>query len=671
MLPKSSSVHVALSRFQTPLIELIKPLSQQSLSSSNKLGIHSFSINSELIPLQKSFFTSFSSNNQQIFIKDSVDNQYTIFKQRFSEIFYFISLDSLKLPYLFAKAEPNVESLNENIIDENFESSNNFMSFGVDKLNNNKLYKTDTPRRKNNEIPIINNDSNNGILGFKFPFQFLFVSANQVNDLEKEELKTKRSPVDISNGGEQIERKRINLQTAPVSIFSVNRDTTNVFKPSAIQTRSTHSISGNLMSSKPINDDKIKDDVNNEIHSDNIIKISTRSFISDIKSVFGIKSTEISDTELIEIENITTTSSTLDTINVISEKSKFVTHKSNKKENVGKKIKDDTSDKKVRTNLAEKEADVAWLERHDTPSIFDLFDNSSTERPRKSYVFGYGSSALPKKSNLKTIYGDSQYLSGQAGEDAFFVRSDALGVADGVGGWASIKGANPALYSRKLMHYVAAELERLENISSVDYSPDEDKGVEPKELIRKSYVQTTIDAKTENFLGSTTALIAVLRGDELRIANLGDCGLMIIRNMEAVFRTEEQQHSFNFPFQLGTGSRDSPKDAQEFNVKIEEGDIVILGTDGMFDNVFDEDVVAIVQSYLRSVGGQPNSLEPQQLTDALLRRAREVAEDTRYASCPFQSRAIDEGVYYQGGKMDDITVVVGIVKMDEDSPDRR
>ncbi|KAJ3046588.1 hypothetical protein HK102_013129, partial [Quaeritorhiza haematococci] len=54
-------------------------------------------------------------------------------------------------------------------------------------------------------------------------------------------------------------------------------------------------------------------------------------------------------------------------------------------------------------------------------------------------------------------------------------------------------------------------------------------------------------------------------------------------------------------------------------------------------------------------------IDPQRIADALLRRAREVAEDSRYSTSPFQTRAIQEGLYYQGGKLDDVTVLAGVV----------
>lgn len=113
-------------------------------------------------------------------------------------------------------------------------------------------------------------------------------------------------------------------------------------------------------------------------------------------------------------------------------------------------------------------------------------------------------------------------------------------------------------------------------------------------------------------LGSATCLLAVLDDEKLRIANLGDCALVVVRKGQIVFRTEEMQHGvstrsrysdlsptaeadivrpsgwgqFNFPLQLGTSSKDEPmKDAQLFSVDVEKGDIVVMGSDGLSDNL--------------------------------------------------------------------------------------
>lgn len=78
--------------------------------------------------------------------------------------------------------------------------------------------------------------------------------------------------------------------------------------------------------------------------------------------------------------------------------------------------------------------------------------------------------------------------------------------------------------------------------------------------------------------GSSTACILVLDGTHINAANLGDSGFMIIRGLEIVYRTKEQQHSFNFPYQIGTGSADKPHHAQRITVEVQPDDLIILGT---------------------------------------------------------------------------------------------
>ncbi|KAI9327062.1 phosphatase 2C-like domain-containing protein [Zopfochytrium polystomum] len=249
-----------------------------------------------------------------------------------------------------------------------------------------------------------------------------------------------------------------------------------------------------------------------------------------------------------------------------------------------------------------------------------------------------------------------------------------MGVADGVGGWAEIKGANPALYSRKIMHYVSEQLEAFDDITNCDYDINDYYTIDPKKVLTKAFDLTKMDAIREGLVGSTTAMVCILRDDELRVCTIGDCGLLVIRDGEAIFRSEEQQHSFNFPYQLGTGSRDTPGDALAYLIKVREGDLVVLGTDGIFDNVFDDEILEIVKKTAASAAPallhRPR-IDPQRTADALLAKAREVAEDSKFGNSPFQARAIQEGLYYQGGKLDDATVLTGLIRLSEDSPDRR
>jgi serine/threonine protein phosphatase PrpC len=61
-------------------------------------------------------------------------------------------------------------------------------------------------------------------------------------------------------------------------------------------------------------------------------------------------------------------------------------------------------------------------------------------------------------------------------------------------------------------------------------------------------------------------------------ANLGDSGLIIIRDSKVVFRTEPQQRNFNQPYQLGTvDMADTPDDAELTDFKVVLGDVIIVG----------------------------------------------------------------------------------------------
>ncbi|KAJ1557747.1 hypothetical protein HK405_015266, partial [Cladochytrium tenue] len=191
----------------------------------------------------------------------------------------------------------------------------------------------------------------------------------------------------------------------------------------------------------------------------------------------------------------------------------------------------------------------AWFDRSTQISLLEAL-SKELPRSRKTLEFLTGASAIPKNPRVKAPEADVSYLSVQVGEDAYFRRHDSMGVADGVGGWGEVKGAKAALFSRKVMHYASVQLEAFDDITNVDYDIKDYYGIQPKGVLQQAYDATMEDATNEGFLGSTTAMLCILRDDELRVCTLGDCTLMVIRDGEPIFRTEEQQHSFNFPFQL-------------------------------------------------------------------------------------------------------------------------
>ena len=72
------------------------------------------------------------------------------------------------------------------------------------------------------------------------------------------------------------------------------------------------------------------------------------------------------------------------------------------------------------------------------------------------------------------------------------------------------------------------------------------------------------------------------------------------------------------------------------------------------DAQFDEDILDIIASH-------PTPPQPSTLADALCKAAQEASEETGSAS-PFMCRAIEEGLDFMGGKKDDISVLVAVVR---------
>ncbi|GFP90909.1 probable protein phosphatase 2c 55 [Phtheirospermum japonicum] len=232
---------------------------------------------------------------------------------------------------------------------------------------------------------------------------------------------------------------------------------------------------------------------------------------------------------------------------------------------------------------------------------------------------------IPKKNPSKPL-----------GEDAHFIshESQVIGVADGVGGWAS-KGIDAGEYARELMRN-AADIVRDRRPSDVD----------PKQVLEDSF------SKTES-PGSSTACVLSLAGNLLRAANLGDSGFLVIRGGNVVYGSPAQQHSFNFPYQMGKSSG-GVEAAEEMAVAVKAGDVVVVGTDGLFDNVFPEDIESTVEFCLE------NKYEPDITAWVLGNTACRNSMDVG-ATCPFEVAAHEAGVEHFGGKYDDITVVVAYV----------
>ncbi|KAH6832038.1 Protein phosphatase 2C family protein [Perilla frutescens var. hirtella] len=173
-------------------------------------------------------------------------------------------------------------------------------------------------------------------------------------------------------------------------------------------------------------------------------------------------------------------------------------------------------------------------------------------------------------------------------------------------------------------------------------------------VLEKSYINTK-----EN--GSSTAFIIALTDQGLHAINLGDSGFMMVRDGCAVFRSPVQRHDFNFTYQLENGNAgDLPSSGQVFTVTVAPGDVIIAGTDGLFDNLYNSDITAVVVHAVRA------GLGPQVTAQKIAALARQRAQD-KNRQTPFSTAAQEAGFRYYGGKLDDITVVVSYIASDHNS----
>lgn len=242
------------------------------------------------------------------------------------------------------------------------------------------------------------------------------------------------------------------------------------------------------------------------------------------------------------------------------------------------------------------------------------------------------------------------------GEDSFCIhetpRHTILSIADGVGSWRK-RGFDPGAFARGLMVQVG----RI----------DEEPKMASKQLIKKAFgnLIESYEKGEEEPYGASTICIAVLdiTTGVLDLASLGDSQAIVIRDGKTIIRTERQQSHFNAPLQLTlkpTGeAKGNPRKAYHDSLQLRRNDLVILATDGLWDNLFLEQVE---EACRRNWGGitEDGEWDEEQLALELVEAAR-VVSINETALTPFQAEAEIAGSTHQGGKTDDITVIVAAV----------
>lgn len=264
-----------------------------------------------------------------------------------------------------------------------------------------------------------------------------------------------------------------------------------------------------------------------------------------------------------------------------------------------------------------------------------------------------GAAAGPRRLRLALGVGNVSKSAQGPGEDAYFASYPlgAFGVADGVGSWAR-EGVDSGLFSRGLLQHTHAGLTRRAQ-GTGSARPD-----------LPGTARSAFEAVLrEEIRGSSTLILVQLHLDMLSVMNLGDCGLLALRPiqiqsrffggtpeaaMRIMYRSSPMLHRPNLPLQLSCEDEDHTEaleHADLISLRLRRGDIVIAGSDGLFDNVqdFELESIALAQ-HTRLSEAQSDVSLAESLAATLTQHAAE------------RARAAPESGY--GGKLDDVTVVV-------------
>jgi serine/threonine protein phosphatase PrpC len=106
---------------------------------------------------------------------------------------------------------------------------------------------------------------------------------------------------------------------------------------------------------------------------------------------------------------------------------------------------------------------------------------------------------------------------------------------------------------------------------------------------------------------------------------------------------------------------DKPKDGDTKDFYLKDGDLILLGTDGYFDNVYSHETLALINAGTHNMTPEDEQPVIEQLVKALTLAARKLSFDRKRLS-PWAKAAQENGNFYRGGKVDDITCILTLVR---------
>lgn len=195
---------------------------------------------------------------------------------------------------------------------------------------------------------------------------------------------------------------------------------------------------------------------------------------------------------------------------------------------------------------------------------------------------------------------ESILLSGPYGDDVAFVKQFndqiLLGLSDGVSGNRH-HGLDPYHFAHTLILSCLQDNDRVKNSSTM------------RGLIHRAI--RSIERRSV-YGSATLCLLAIERNSSsLRSLNIGDSGFMLIRDNHLLLRSNPQYHRGSSPFQLSSLPstpflssnttrlyHDKPSDGEYLEETLQLGDLLLVASDGLFDNLYEDLIVQIINSHL-------------------------------------------------------------------------
>jgi protein phosphatase PTC7 len=260
-------------------------------------------------------------------------------------------------------------------------------------------------------------------------------------------------------------------------------------------------------------------------------------------------------------------------------------------------------------------------------------------------------------------------------------------------------GVDPADFSHAFCDYMAAAAG---SATATATKGDTAARLTARQLMQKGYEAVYHDPTIK--AGGSTAIVGLLTlNGMLEVANLGDSGFIMLRLNGVHAASEPQTHAFNTPYQLsvvppsmllraaafgGAQLMDQPRDAEVTRHRLRHGDVLVFASDGLWDNLFNQDVLRIVSRTMANAGAWATTDRGVQVAPDLRpytksgenkhatlqsTLATEIVGAAKAASVnakldgPFakEVKKYYPNEVWHGGKEDDICVVVVLVSEEE------